>query len=247
MKSIRRPHACAQGRKRKEEGMEIADLSRTAFFQGLTDPEIRSAIEALCAFERTYRKDERILSAGDTTQVMGLVLTGSVTIEHTDLWGRRTILSHAGEGQFFAETYAALPDAVLLVDVRANEDCRILFIRISRLGSLSGRMEPWLLRITQNLLRISMRKNLRLSRRSLHTAPKSARSRIMSYLYAVSLQKHAVSFDIPYDRQQMADYLNLDRTALSKELSRMKADGLIEYRKNHFTLQANTRTQEEER
>lgn len=128
--------------------MEIADLSRTAFFQGLTDPEIRSALEALCAFERTYRKDEWILSAGDTTQVMGLVLTGSVTIEHTDLWGRRTILSHAGEGQFFAETYATLPDAVLLVDVRANEDCRILFIRISRLGSLSGRMEPWLLRIT---------------------------------------------------------------------------------------------------
>ena len=216
--------------KERKNGMEIADLSRTAFFQGLTDPEIRSALEALCAFERTYRKDEWILSAGDTTQVMGLVLTGSVTIEHTDLWGRRTILSHAGEGQFFAETYAALSDAVLLVDVRANEDCRILFIRISRLGSLSGRMEPWLLRITQNLLRISMRKNLRLSRRSLHTAPKSARSRIMSYLYAVSLQKHAVSF-----------------TALSKELSRMKADGLIEYRKNHFTLQANTRTQEEER
>ena len=181
--------------------MEIADLCRTAFFQGLTDPEIRSALEALCAFERTYRKDEWILSAGDTTQVMGLVLTGSVTIEHTDLWGRRTILSHAGEGQFFAETYAALPDAVLLVDVRANEDCRILFIRISRLGSLSGRMEPWLLRITQNLLRISMRKNLRLSRRSLHTAPKSARSRIMSYLYAVSLQKHAVTSTAPRSRR----------------------------------------------
>lgn len=216
--------------------MEIRDLHQTTFFQGMTEADIRAALQALSAYERTYKKDEWILSAGDTTQVMGLVLTGSATIEHTDLWGQRTILSHVGEGQFFAETYAVLPDAVLLVDVRANENCRILFIRVSRLSALSGRTDPWLLQITQNLLRISMRKNLRLSSRAIHTAPKSARTRIMSYLTAVSLQMHSASITIPYDRQQMADYLNLDRTALSKELSRMKKDGLIDYQKSHFVL-----------
>ena len=87
-----------------------------------------------------------------------------------------------------------------------------------------------------NLLTISARKNLALSGRSFHTAPKTIRGRVLSYLNTVSLQKHSNEFDIPFDRQHLADYLNLERSALSKELGKMQRDGLILVRKNHFVI-----------
>ena len=89
---------------------------------------------------------------------------------------------------------------------------------------------------------ISAHKNLALSGRSFHTAPKSARGRILSYLNSVSLQKKALEFDIPFNRQQLADYLNLERTNMSKELSRMQREGILSCRKNHFVLHGETDT-----
>ena len=93
-----------------------------------------------------------------------------------------------------------------------------------------------MLRFVSNLLIISTHKNLMLSSRSFHTAPKTIRGRVMAYLNSVSMQKHAREFNIPFDRQQLADYLNLERTALSKELGKMKRDGLIDYYKNSFKI-----------
>ncbi|MBQ6645257.1 MAG: Crp/Fnr family transcriptional regulator [Clostridia bacterium] len=163
---------------------------------------------------------------------MGLVISGGVTIESSDLWGNRTILSHIAPGQFFAETYALLKGEPMLVDVCVNEESRILFLRLDTLQSA----EPWTAKITRNLLTISARKNLTLSLRSFHTAPKTVRERVTAYLNTEALRQRSRAFRIPYDRQQLADYLNLDRTALSKELGRMRDDGLIEFRKNHFVL-----------
>ena len=94
----------------------------------------------------------------------------------------------------------------------------------------------WMMKFLRNLLNVSAHKNLTLSGRSFHTAPKTIRGRVMSYLNAVSLRKHTSEFDIPFDRQQLSDYLNLDRSALSKELGKMQREGLITVRKNHFIL-----------
>ncbi len=200
--------------------------------------EIRTALRALQAHPRSCPKGETLLRAGETTDSMGLVLKGSVTIESDDPWGNRTILSHVGPGQFFAETYAFLGETVLLVDVRANEDCRILFFRVGLLRSPALRAEPWLLRLMANLLTISSHKNLSLSGRSFHTAPRTIRARLLAYLHSVSLQKRSREFDVPFDRQQLADYLNVERTALSKELGRMRDAGLIAFRRSHFVLLA---------
>ena len=87
-----------------------------------------------------------------------------------------------------------------------------------------------------NLLTISAHKNLHLSGRSFHTSPKSIRGRVMSYLNSVSIQTGKREFDIPFDRQQLADYLNVERTALSKELGKMQKDGYFTVRKNHFLI-----------
>ena len=216
--------------------MEISELNRYTLFRGLSEEEISHALHQLRAQEKQYGKDSIILSAGQPTERMGLVLKGSITIESNDLWGNRTILSHVGEGGFFAETYAWLCDEVVLVDVVANEECRILFLTVAILRGLSLAREPWAAKLTANLLSISAQKNLALTGRSFHIAPKSARARIMAYLNTVALQMQSREFDIPFDRQQLADYLNLERSAMSKELGRMRDEGLIRTRKNHFTL-----------
>lgn len=188
------------------------------------------------AHEKSFQKGETLLIAGTITERMGLVLEGSVTIESNDAWGNRTIISHVGQGQVFAETYALLENEPMLVDVTASEDCRVFFLRSGRIQSLKNSLEPWALKYITNLLTISMHKNLILSGRSFHTAPKTIRGRVMAYLNSVSLQKHSREFDIPFDRQQLADYLNLERSALSKELGKMQKDKLIFCKKNHFLI-----------
>ena len=278
----------------KQEYLTAAAAS--ALFAGMTAEEISDCLTALSASDRTYARNELILHAGDRTRRMGIVLAGSVTIESNDFWGGRSILSIVHQGGFFAESYALLPEEVLLVDVRANEDCRILFLEPAAVPGLirpqtpgqnirrSGRSQtpgqtalstvrsqtqgqaalstvrsqapgqarpqasgqpvsvpmtapaPWQYRFLCNLLGISVRKNLQLSGRSFHTAHKTIRDRLLSYLSAVSLTRHSREFDIPFDRQQLADYLNVERTALSKELGKMRDEGLIRCRKNHFVL-----------
>ena len=212
--------------------MEIAMLARSMLFHSMTEAEIYATLDALQANEAVYTKGSVILHAGETTDRMGMVLSGSVTVESTDVWGNRTILALLDTGQFFAEVYALLAE-ILLVDVRTVEDCRILFLCP---GGVERNREAWAVKLFRNLLTISARKNLALSGRSFHTAPKTARGRIMAYLNTVSLQRHKRKFSIPFDRQQMADYLNLDRTALSKELGRMRDEGLIAFRKNRFEI-----------
>ena len=232
-------------------------IRTTAFFRGLGDEDLAEALRTLRAAVKTYSRGELILHAGEPTERMGLVLSGSVTIESNDLWGTRTILSHAGPGEFFAETYAMLPGEVLLVDAAANENCRILFLNMTALrgdaalpdAALPGAAASpeaaapakkgsgsWRGALIRNLLHISFRKNLILSGRAFHTAPHAVRARVMSYLNTMALRSGSNTFEIPFDRQQMADYLNVERTALSKELGRMRDDGLISFRKNRFTL-----------
>ena len=219
--------------------MQMDVIQQVALFRGMDEAELAAALSALSAKEKTYEKDEPILYAGNVSEHMGLVLEGSVTIESNDVWGNRTILSHIEKGGTFAETYALLEDEPMLVDVIANEKSNILFLRIGSLNLLQQDISPWRVKLIGNLLRISSQKNLHLSGRSFHTAPKSIRGRVMAYLNSVSLQKNKIDFDIPFDRQQLADYLNVERSALSRELSNMQQDGLIIVRRNHFEIAKN--------
>ena len=122
-----------------------------------------------------------------------------------------------------------------MIDVTANDDCEILFISVSRLFMPCSQCDSRN-RLIQNLVLIGAQKNLQLSKRSIHTTPKTIRGRLMSYFSEQISAQNSNKITIPFDRQQLADYLNTDRSALSKELIKMKKDGLIEYRKNVFEI-----------
>ncbi|XME02364.1 Crp/Fnr family transcriptional regulator [Lachnospiraceae bacterium C1.1] len=216
--------------------MENAVYRQNTLFKNMTDEEFSEAMTGLKTVQKKYEKGSSILLAGNDHISMGLVLSGSVTIESNDIWGNRTILSIVQSGHFFGETYAFLETEPMLVDVIANEDCEILFLNLSVIKGPSVAEKQWKIKLLGNLLAISARKNLALSGRSFHTAPKTIRGRVMAYLNTVSLKNNSKKFDIPFDRQQMADYLNLERSALSKELGKMQRDGLITVRKNHFSI-----------
>ena len=213
--------------------MDISVLSGSALFNGFDETEVNNLLGSLNAREKRFRKGAMIFHSGDVISTLCFVITGSVTIESNDMWGNRTILNLVSKGQFFAESYALLPDEPMLVDVCANADCTIDYLDMKSVGRLDESMR---VRLLANLLTITTRKNLHLSSRSFHTAPRQVRGRIMAYLNTVSVQKNSREFDIPFDRQQLADYLNVERSVLSNELSKMQKDGLIRCRKNHFEI-----------
>ena len=192
--------------------MDISVLSGSVLFKGCDETEISALLASLNVREKRFRKGSMIFHSGDVISTLCFVTAGSVTIESNDMWGNRTILNLVSKGQFFAESYALLPDEPMLVDVCAVEACTIVFLDMKSIDRLDESMR---VRLLANLLRITTRNNLHLSSRSFHTAPRQVRGRIMAYLNTVSVQKHSREFDIPFDRQQLADYLNVERSVLS--------------------------------
>lgn len=211
------------------------EIPASPVFQGITKEEWREVQASLPMKQESVRKGDVIFHQGEIAREMGLVLMGGVHIESVDLWGNRSILSHIGQGQVFAETYA-LTGGPLLVDAVAAVDSQILRIDLSELLHEREESTLWNQKILKNLVTIFAQKNRALSGRIFCTSSKSIRGRVVTYLSAQALEQGSHSFFIPFDRQQLADYLSVDRSALSKELGRMRDEGLLEFRKNHFTL-----------
>ena len=211
-------------------------LSNTPLFHGVKENEIDRLLSCLGAREKSYKKNEIIFRAGSIVHEIGLVESGSVNIVVNFYWGNSNIFGHVAEGMIFAENYAAIPGRELICDVVAAESCEILFLDLNKLLTTCSNGCIFHQRLIHNLLRISAMKNLNLSTRMMHTAPKSMREKLLSYLSEQAMINGNSHFFIPFDRQQLADYLGVDRSALSSELSKMKKDGLISFKKNEFTL-----------
>lgn len=213
-------------------------LSSAPLFRGTTQEEIKAMLSCLKTREQSYKKNEAIYRVGDQVQELGLVLSGSVSIEYDDILGDRTMLDRIGPGKVFAETYACLPGEALMVNVVALESTEVLFINVRHILQICSSACSHHTKLIHNLLSIAAQKNLNLSRRSFHTAPKSIRRRVLSYLSFEAIQQGQQDFHIPFNRQQLADYLNVDRSALSAELSKMQQEGLLTVEKSHFVLSA---------
>lgn len=211
-------------------------LSDMQLFQGIEEKEIQTLLLCLKAIKREYKKGEVILPEGEPTEYTGIVLKGMVIIESCDVWGNNSILGSAGSGSVFAEAYACIPGEPLLISVTAAEDTSVLFLHVAKILSVCTSACVFHTKLICNLLHVCADKNLQLSRRILHTGSKSIRGRLLSYFSECAKKAGKCSFQIPYSRQQLADYLGVDRSALCNELSKMQKDGLIQYEKNNFFI-----------
>ena len=206
------------------------DFQFLPVFQGLTEQELHDLEEIGAIRRQNFHKH-----VTDIVHEIGIVLEGSVLIENNDLWGNKSILSRVEKGQVFAESYA-FHDVPLMVDAIADEDSLILFLDVQRLMEEQNAQATWYCKMLKNLLLISTKKNRNLSNRIFCTTAKTVRGRLAAFFSEQAAKAGSNTFDIPFNRQQMADYLNLDRSALSKELGKMREEGLLTFHKNHFSI-----------
>lgn len=211
-------------------------LKKAPLFHAMNEAEIEHLLRCLQAHQASYQKGETIFHAGHPISEIGLVLCGSVNMVVNLYWGSSRIFGHIASGEIFGENYAAIEGQALAGDIVAAQDCRILFLDFKRIYTVCRHSCPFHHQLIENLLILSARKNLMLSQRMLHTSPRTIRDRLLSYLSWQAQQHGKNEFSIPFNRQELADYLGVDRTALSAQLSRMRQEGLLDYRKNHFIL-----------
>ena len=183
-----------------------------------------------------FPKDALLLRAGDTAESIGLVLSGSVLVEQEDVWGNRNILSKAGPGQTFAAAYACAPGSVLRVNVAAETPVIVLFLNVRRVLTMCPSACAHHSRIIRNLLGELAEKNLRFGEKLTHMGQRTTRGKLLSYFSAEAQRLGTYEFDIPFSRQQLADYLAVERSGLSQELGKLRREGLLAFHKNHFVL-----------
>jgi len=217
----------------------LSTFRNSSFFNGLTDEEILSALHCIDAKALRKRSGEYILRAGDSTDFMGLVLSGTVMIIQEDLWGHRNIIAKVGVGELFAELFAATPNTILNVSVVANENCEILFLNTKHLLTVCPSACRCHNKIIHNLVATLAKKMLLLNDKMTHMSKRTTREKLLSYLSSESIRQGKLSFDIPFDRQQLADFLCVERAAMSVELSKLQKEGILETNKKHFKLYAN--------
>lgn len=211
-------------------------LRNSPFFIGLDDDEILSILHCVNASVISKDKDSYIFRAGDSTEVMGLVVSGSALIIQEDLWGHRNILSKCHVGDFFGEPYAAKPGSILNISVVAEEDAQVMMLNIKRLLNTCPTACDHHQKLIRNLVSVLANKILAFNDKITHVSKRTTREKLLSYLSSESIRQASLSFDIPFDRQQLADFLCVERAAMSVEISKLSKEGLLKTHKNHFEL-----------
>ena len=183
-----------------------------------------------------FPKEAFLLRTGDTVESIGIVLSGSVLVIQEDIWGNRNILSKAGSAQTFAAAFACAFGSILNVSVIADTPTTVLFLNVKRILHVCPSACSHHSRIIRNLLTDLAEKNLRFSEKLTHMGQRTTRAKLMSYFSAEAQRLGTYEFDIPFSRQQLADYLAVERSGLSLELGKMRDEGLLDFYKSHFVL-----------
>lgn len=216
--------------------MEMSEvLIHSPLFAHIAETDLKGLLHCVEAREQSFRKGEVLLQRGDCTKQLGMVLSGTVHIAREDFWGNRSVVGLAQTGEIFAESYA-LAGQPLEVSVQAMSSGLALFLNAEKMVSGCGQVCGFHEQLTRNLLALMAKKNLMLAEKMRHMARRTTREKLMSYLSAQALRAGREEFDIPLDRQQLADYLSVDRSAMSAALCKLRDEGALEFRRNHFRL-----------
>ena len=213
----------------------LPTLQQVSLFEGLTGPELAVILGCLGARPMQAEKGSPIFREGDPAIFIGIVLEGAVQVLREDFYGNRSILSHVGPRELFGESYAFAPTETLPVSITAVEDTKLILLDSRRITACCSNACAFHNRVIFNLLRLVAGKNLELHQKIQITAQRTTRDKLMAYLLSVA-KIQGPSFRIPYDRQSLADYLEVDRSGLSTEIGKLKKEGVLACEKNSFRL-----------
>lgn len=211
-------------------------LARCPLFEGIEEQELGEMLRCLNVLVRKAWKGQAIFREGEPAQWVGIVLEGGVQILRDDYDGSRSVLGQAAPGQLFGEAFACAGVETLPVTVLAEGDSTVMLADCRRALTLCPNACPFHARLVRNLLQVVAEKNLRLNRKIECMSRRTTREKIMAFLLAEARERNSREFDIPFDRQALADYLGVERSAMSAQLSRLRREGVIDCQRSHFRL-----------
>ncbi|MDD6012863.1 MAG: Crp/Fnr family transcriptional regulator [Oscillospiraceae bacterium] len=211
-------------------------LKETKLFAGVGEEDISAMLACLGAKLSVYRKGETVLRQGEILDDIPVLVKGKLLIQKDDYWGNRSILGNIDAGEMFGEAYAAPGSGPLLNDVVAVEDSAVLFFDVNRIMTTCSSACRFHTLVVQNLIFALSEKNRKLVQKLGHMSKRTTREKLISYLSEEAKKQNSSRFEIPFNRQQLADFLSVDRSAMSNELGKMRNEGLIAFHKNHFEL-----------
>ena len=205
-------------------------------FAGLESAQLRDALAFFEAREMAYKKGEQLIRTGDAMQSFGLVLEGAVSVCSTDMQGNRLIMANVTKGETFGESLSFLGVRESPIYAQADSDCRVLWLSTQRLRAAGEQGQQAGCLWTGRFIAMLAERTLSMNNRIQVLSKKSLREKLMTFFTQRVRESGSLCFDLAMDRSAMADYLGVDRSALSRELSRLKADGVLRFRKNHFEI-----------
>ncbi len=211
-------------------------LAKTPLFRGIRPEELPLMLDCLGAAARQYDKKETILAEGAPAEWLGIVLEGRVQIQRVDYFGNRSLLAEAGPGELFGEAFACAGVPELPVQVSAGETCIILQIPCKAISRPCGKACGFHQKLIQNLMQILAHKNLVLHQKLEVTAKRTTREKLLTYLQQQAKKAGSNIFTVPFDRQELADFLEVDRSGLSAEISKLRQEGVLESHRSRFKL-----------
>jgi len=217
-----------------EKDLEV--IKKCPLFWEIEDSHLQALLKCLTAVQHSYTKNEFIFSRGENVQSVGIVLLGTAHILQEDYWGNRTILEHVEPGGLFGEAFSCAEIDNLPISVIAAEAMEVLFIDYRRIITTCSSSCMFHMVLIKNMVKILAQKNIMLTQKMEIITHRTTRKRLMAYLSSQAIKTGKKRFMIPFNRQELADFLSVERSAMSAELSQMQTDGLIRTRKNEFEL-----------
>ena len=211
-------------------------LRECPLFDRIGDESLKEMLGCLNAKERSYKKGDVVFAEGDKAKYLGIVLEGSVQLVRVDYYGNRSILANIEPPQLFGEAFACAGLKSLPVDAVAAADTKILLLDAQRIARPCGNACPCHGQTILNLLHIVAKKNLVLHQKIEITSIRITREKLITYLLLQAKKAKIHTFTVPYDRQELADYLEVDRSGLSAEISKLRNEKVLECRRSTFTL-----------
>lgn len=211
-------------------------LKKCPLFYDIEDDRMLRMLHCLGAQVLFFDKKYTVFAEGKPAKYIGIVLSGSVQIAQLDYYGNRSILGNVGAGEIFAESFACAQVESVPVTVIANEPSEIMLIDCSHILYTCSNNCEFHRRLIFNLMKNLAIKNIGYHQKIEITSKRTTRDKLMTYLMLCSKNEGKNSFTIPFDRQELADYLEVDRSGLSAEISKLKKEGVIENTKNRFVL-----------
>ena len=214
---------------------DLTILTECALFHGLREAQIREMLPCLSARQSRFRRGQFLLRAGDRVAFAGILLSGEAEVLQEDFWGNRNLLAAVGPGDLFAEAFACA-HAVSPVSVLCKTDGSVLYLNVRAVFSPCEKACAQHKALSQNLIRVLAEKNMQLNEKAGFLSQRTTREKLLAYRSAQARRAGSASFRIPFDRQQLADFLSVNRSAMSAELSRMQREGLLCADRSSFTL-----------